>query len=64
MLLHLSHQRQFTVNLTVSHFTKSGIFVVFNDKSACIARKQTWRKELENSCEVALNFGQTRIWAT
>ena len=51
-----------TETRSVSHFTKSDIFIVFNDKFMCIAHKQTWRIELENSCEVALNFCQSRIW--
>ena len=62
MLLDLSPQRQFTVNLICLSFYEKWIFVVFNDKPTCVAHKQTCRIELENSCEVALNFGQSRIW--
>ena len=62
MLLDLSHQRQFTVNLNCLSFYEKGYFVVFNDKPTCVAHKQTWQIELENSCKVALNFGQSRIW--
>ena len=62
MLLDLSHQRQFTVNLTCLSFYEKGYFVVFNDKPTCVAHKQTWQIELENSCEVVLNFCQSRIW--
>ena len=59
MLLDLLHQRQFTVNLICLSFYEKWYFCCFNDKPTCIAHKQTWRIELENSCKVALNFGQS-----